>query len=123
MTLLRLSPDGERLRRIAKAHAAGELSTPDYRRIRSDVIESFAQDGLGDVSGDDTQQRWFERPTPLPPIADHVEDTVRDARKASQGSGSPPVALTLPKPRRHRLWLGLGIGVLAIVIAFATLIA
>ena len=118
MTLLRLSPDGERLRRIAKAHAAGELSTPDYRRIRSDVIESFAQDGLGDVSGDDTQQRWFERPTPLPPIADHVEDTVRDARKASPRS--PPVALN-PRPRWHRLWLGLGIGVFAIVIAIATL--
>lgn len=115
MTLLRLSPDGERLRRIAKAHAAGELSTPDYRRIRSDVIESFAQDGLGDVSGDDTQQRWFERPTPLPPIADHVEDTVRDARKASPVS--PAGIVDLPRPRRHRLWLGLGIGVLAIVIA------
>ena len=42
MTLLRLSPDSERLRRIAKAHAAGELSTPDYRRIRAEVIESFA---------------------------------------------------------------------------------
>jgi len=119
MTLLRLSPDGERLRRIAKAHAAGELSTPDYRRIRSDVIESFAQDGLGDVSGDDTQQRWFERPTPLPPIADHVEDTLRDARKAS--AVSPPVVLDLPRPRRHRLWLGLAIGLVAIVIV--TLIA
>jgi hypothetical protein len=119
MTLLRLSPDGERLRRIAKAHAAGELSTPDYRRIRSDVIESFAQDGLGDVSGDDTQQRCFERPTPLPPIADHVEDTLRDARKALRGS--PLVADNLPPAHRHRLWLGFGIGVLAIVIA--TLIA
>ena len=41
MTLLRLSPDSERLRRIAKAHAAGELSTPDYRRFRADVIERF----------------------------------------------------------------------------------
>ena len=48
MTLLRLSPDSERLRRIAKAHAAGELSTPDYRRIRAEVIERFSS---GEVAG------------------------------------------------------------------------
>ena len=106
-TLLRLSPDGERLRRIAKAHAAGELSTPDYRRIRSDVIESFAQDGAGDVSGDDTQQRWLERPAPLPPIADHIE---ADA----DGAPSP----TVRSPRRPLVWLGVGV-VVAIVIAAA----
>ena len=115
MTLLRLSPDGERLRRVAKAHAAGELSTPDYRRIRSDVIESFAQDGMGDVSGDDTQQRWFERPIPLPPIADHVEDTLRDAWKGSPGS--PPVSPAPRPPRQHLLWFGLGAFLLAIAIA------
>ena len=60
MTLLPLTPDGERLRRIAKAHAAGELSTVDYRRIRGDVIERFAAHD-GDITGDDTQQRWVER--------------------------------------------------------------
>ena len=114
MTLLRLSPDGERLRRIAKAHAAGELSTPDYRRIRSDVIESFAQDGIGDVSGDDTQQRWFERPIPLPPIADHVEDTLRETWKNS--SGSPSIGHHEPPPRRRLWWLGLAIGALALAI-------
>jgi hypothetical protein len=61
MKLLRLTPDGERLRRVAKAHAAGELSTADYRRIRSDVIERFATQN-GDITGDDTQQRWVDRP-------------------------------------------------------------
>ena len=61
MTLLRLSPDSERLRRIAKAHAAGELSTPDYRRIRTEVIDGFGAGALVDRGGDDTQQRWLER--------------------------------------------------------------
>ena len=61
--LLRLTPDGERLRRIAKAHAAGELSTTEYRRIRTDVIESFsAADVPCDGAGDDTQQRWIDSP-------------------------------------------------------------
>jgi len=61
MTLLRLSPDSERLRRIAKAHAAGELSTPDYRRIRTEVIDGFGGGTLADQGGDDTQPRWVER--------------------------------------------------------------
>jgi len=117
MTLLRLSPDGERLRRIAKAHAAGELSTPDYRRIRSDVIESFAQEGIGDVSGDDTQQRWFERPIPLPPIADHVEDTLRNAWEGSPAV--PQISPASPRSRQHsRLWW-IGLGAVALAIALA----
>ncbi len=61
MTLLRLSPDSERLRRIAKAHAAGELATIDYRRIRAEVIEGFAETGV-DTPGDDTEPRWLYRP-------------------------------------------------------------
>ena len=76
MTLLRLSPDSERLRRIAKAHAAGELSTPDYRRIRAQVIDGFAGSPT-EVNGDDTQPRWLYRPKapaiktdpPVPPRA------------------------------------------------------
>lgn len=61
MTLLRLSPDSERLRRIAKAHAAGEMSTPDYRRIRADVIDRFGTGEERDL-GDNTERRWLERP-------------------------------------------------------------
>jgi hypothetical protein len=117
MTLLQLSPDGERLRRIAKAHAAGELSTPDYRRIRSDVIESFAQGGA-DVSGDDTQQRWFERPTPLARIADPAEDTLRDARRRTPPS-TPDNAPPAPRGRPQLWWLATGIVVLGLAIVAA----
>jgi hypothetical protein len=45
MSLLKLTPESERLRRIAKAHAAGELSQGEYRRIRTGVIETFGADG------------------------------------------------------------------------------
>lgn len=98
MMLLRLSPDGERLRRVAKAHAAGELSTPDYRRIRSDVIESFVHEE-GDVTGDDTQQRWLERPPPLPLTTDLPTDVP---------------AAPVRRPRPVMAWLALGTLLLAI---------
>jgi hypothetical protein len=79
VTLLRLTPDGERLRRIAKAHAAGELSTSDYRRIRSDVIERFAALD-GDITGDDTQQRWIDRTPVAAADAAGVTAQLRPAR-------------------------------------------
>jgi hypothetical protein len=87
MTLLRLSPDSERLRRIAKAHAAGELSTPDYRRIRAEVIERFSS-GEAEQFDDDTQPRWFDRPIP-----------------AAQPSLAPVPTDVPAAPARRRLWL------------------
>ncbi len=80
MTLLRLSPDSERLRRIAKAHAAGELSTPDYRRIRAEVIERFSS-GEAEQFDDDTQPRWFDRPIPAaqPSLAPVPTDVPRSS--------------------------------------------
>jgi hypothetical protein len=104
MTLLRLSPEGERLRRIAKAHAAGEVSTPDYRRIRSDVIEGYA-DGDGDLVGDDTQQRWLE-----PVIPPSVNDE------------APPPVARMPAERRARprvVWVALGALLLAMLLGVA----
>jgi hypothetical protein len=98
MTLLQLTPDGERLRRIAKAHAAGELSTPDYRRIRSDVIERFATLD-GDITGDDTQQRW-----PGPASVTTTDDTAIVAA---------PRTVRRPTPRV--VWLVAG-GLLVIVL-------
>ncbi|HEY6598900.1 MAG TPA: hypothetical protein VIZ30_06290 [Pseudomonadales bacterium] len=80
MTLLRLSPDSERLRRIAKAHAAGELATIDYRRIRAEVIEGFAQTGV-DTQGDDTEPRWLYRP--IAPAIRTDPPLPRSARAAS----------------------------------------
>jgi hemolysin activation/secretion protein len=65
MTLLKLSPGAQRLRRIAKAHAAGELPADDYRRIRGEVIDAFVNGRSMAVDlGDDTEQRWTVRGTP-----------------------------------------------------------
>ena len=42
MSLLTLSPESTRLRRVAKAHAAGEISLHEYREARRQVIRKFA---------------------------------------------------------------------------------
>jgi len=56
VTLLKLAPESERLRRIARAYAAGEMSDDEYRQIRAGVIDDF--DTQGGDWGEDTQQRW-----------------------------------------------------------------
>jgi hemolysin activation/secretion protein len=61
--LLKLNPSAERLRRIAKAHAAGELGDADYRRIRGEVIDGFARGAAHIDFGDDTEPRWSEQPS------------------------------------------------------------
>ena len=76
MSLLKLAPDSERLRRIARAYAAGEVEEAEYRRIRAEVIDGFVPDAH---LGDDTQQRWS------PP--------------ATESPGSGPAALPDVQPR------------------------
>ena len=43
MKLLQLSPEVTRLRRVARACAAGELSRIEYRQARREVIYKFAK--------------------------------------------------------------------------------
>ncbi|MEM9624158.1 MAG: hypothetical protein AAF993_21140 [Pseudomonadota bacterium] len=45
MSLLSLEPDVVRLRRLAKACQAGEMSRLEYRRTRRDVICKFVESG------------------------------------------------------------------------------
>lgn len=77
MSLLKLDPESERLRRIAKAHAAGEIPQDEFRRIRSEIIEGFG--GVrspGDLD-DATQRRWFRSEHaggPLRPMTEAVVD-------------------------------------------------
>ena len=54
MSLMKLSPESVRLRRIAKAFAAGEFSQQEYRSARREVIVNFVAVPVGD---DDTQPR------------------------------------------------------------------
>ncbi len=63
MSLMRLSPECVRLRRMAKAHAAGEMSEAEYRQGRRQVIDGFAAGAIITPEDDDTRPRWSEEPT------------------------------------------------------------
>jgi hemolysin activation/secretion protein len=56
MSLLKLSPEATRLRRIAKACAAGEVSRSEYRQARREVIEKFTSST--EVGVEDTVPRF-----------------------------------------------------------------
>ena len=54
MSFMKFAPEIVRLRRVAKAYAAGEFSQLEYRRVRREVIENFHPDHFGQ---DDTRRR------------------------------------------------------------------
>ena len=56
MRLLQLSPEVVRLRRVAKACCAGELSRTEYRQARREVIDKFVQSVSHD--SEDTVPRY-----------------------------------------------------------------
>ncbi|MEZ5559578.1 MAG: hypothetical protein R3E86_13670 [Pseudomonadales bacterium] len=58
MSLLKLTPETVRLRRIAKAYAAGECSYEAYRAARREIIDNFSCFAADD---DDTRRRWPEQ--------------------------------------------------------------
>jgi hypothetical protein len=55
MKLMRLSPVAQRLRRVAKAHAAGETSFEDYRQARRQLLAEVVP--LPSRKVDDTHRR------------------------------------------------------------------
>jgi hypothetical protein len=102
MSLLKLSPESDRLRRLARAHAAGELPTADYRRMRADVIEAFGTARGADL-GDVTERR-----------GGGSENTVPRA----SGSSGTSVASPLPSRRARWHWVALA-GFLGLLLALA----
>ncbi|MFU8814078.1 MAG: ShlB/FhaC/HecB family hemolysin secretion/activation protein [Pseudomonadales bacterium] len=68
--LLKLAPETVRLRRMAKAFAAGELSEAEYRSARRAIIDNFSEVPPED---DNTRPRWAEAET-LPRL--EVEQTM-----------------------------------------------
>ncbi len=94
MSLMKLSPESVRLRRIAKAYAAGEFSMHEYRQARRDVIGNFTTQSMDD---DDTQPRWD---TPTIKLADHLQ--------SSQHKQSGQVnQITQRKVNSPMLWLAM----------------
>lgn len=94
MTLMKLAPEAVRLRRVAKAHAAGEFSRVAYRDARRQVIEQFRPDAM---AGDDTRRRGS-------PSSD-----ARAARRTVDAQRTRNVGMP-PSARRHWRWImGLGL--------------
>ena len=102
MSLLKLAPESDRLRRLTKAHAAGELAKSEYRRLRAEVIAGFGSEPEDDAS-DVTERRALESdPAPRTPSAPRA---------------TPP---TDARPRAPRLW-GWLFGVVVVSIAMFAL--
>ncbi|MFW6094543.1 MAG: hypothetical protein ACODAC_11270 [Pseudomonadota bacterium] len=88
MTLMKLRPEVVRLRRIARAHAAGEVDEAEYRRARREVIDNFSPPP---PDGELTRPRWSEAPT------------LRKDEQAAEMVEAPTAAAG-----RQRRWLWLG---------------
>jgi hemolysin activation/secretion protein len=109
VSFMKLAPEAVRIRRLARAHAAGELSEAEYRASRRAVIENFAA-GVAiqaDEADDNTRPRWDE------------DITLRGGGDA----GLPTVALT-PAPtstsalgRRLLWWMTLIVAAVAVLLA------
>ena len=98
MKLMSLSPDNERVRGAARAHAAGEMDQKEYRRIRRQAIVRLLDGSNSEPtptsmsSLDDTQRRWI----------------------------SGEVGVPLAPPRR-RIWMALMTLVLLVAVGMVTL--
>lgn len=60
MSFMKLPPEAVRLRRLARAHAAGELSEAEYRQSRRELLDRFeaVPDAAADSLDDSTRPRW-----------------------------------------------------------------
>ncbi|MCZ6617984.1 MAG: hypothetical protein O7E57_07600, partial [Gammaproteobacteria bacterium] len=97
MRLMKFAPEIVRLRRVAKAYAAGEFSQLEYRDTRREVIENFQPDHF---VHDDTRRRA------------RVSE-----RQAPEYRGDMSATLPATEPRwLGRLWLA-GLLVAALIIA------
>jgi hemolysin activation/secretion protein len=94
---MRLAPECVRLRRMAKAHAAGEMSQAEYRAARREVIDGFPGTPPAD---DDTRPRFADEPT------------LRSDSRMSGHLGVAAEASSGAAPDRRWLWLAAGVVIL-----------
>ncbi len=112
MSLMKLAPETVRLRRLAKAHAAGEVSEAAYRAARRALIDGFP---AGPVDDDDTRPRYPGETTLRhgPIAAAHSNDEIRPTADSSPAASS---ALAAPS-RRWLLLAALGLMLVAALLA------
>ncbi len=119
MKLIRLSPLSQRLRRVAKAHAAGETSLIDYRHARRQLLAEVVPLPVRKV--DDTHRRGqMEAKGAAVKGSDNVSDItqrsadgLRSAQRVSKASVEAETTRQRVKRVQHR-WM---IGALALVVA------
>jgi hypothetical protein len=94
MSLMKLSPECVRLRRLAKAHAAGEIGTAEYRASRREVIDSFVAGVPSSPAGDDdTRPRWPD------------DITLRGGHEAVEMAATGPASAGVGGAGRRLLWV------------------
>jgi hypothetical protein len=93
---LKLAPDTVRLRRMARAFAAGEISEAEYREARREIIDGFRSEA--------PSQNTTHRRTP-------DDDFPRQPEAVPQPVGAP-----LAMVRRHGFWLAIVAGLLVFVL-------
>ena len=108
MSLMKLAPESVRLRRLAKAYAAGEIAEAEYRQARRQVIDSFsaqapADDDTRRRADDDTSRRGEEELTLRSRVGGAIGS--READDADAG------------PRRWRWLLGLVLVAACVLVA------
>ena len=86
MTLMKLSPETVRLRRVSKAHALGEFSMAEYRQARREVIDNFEPHRPDE---DDTQPR-VEAPQENGSRAAASHRELRAEARKRQSAGTRP---------------------------------
>ena len=86
MKLMVLGPEGQRLRRIARAHAAGEFSVEEYRQARRVLLEKLAD--AGSTPFEDTFRRNAATQRRAPQAAN-------DSLRVSFAGTSPGARLTM----------------------------
>lgn len=109
MTLMKLAPESMRLRRMAKAYAAGELSETEYRAARREVIDNFSTAPLPD---DDTRPRWPED-----------EPTLRNGAGHGECAAAGSEAATSNGARRWLWVVAVGLALAAAVLALPQAVA
>lgn len=94
MSLLTLCPEATRLRRIAKACSAGELSRTEYREARRRVIDKISNAPDIDIDSDDTVPRF-------------------DVDVTQERSAAMPDAVAVASQQNRLLWIVFGALLLA----------
>jgi len=106
VSFLKLEPEAQRLRRAAKARAAGELAHDEYRHMRHQIIDelhvAFAEKSAGDAGPFD---RYGLGNAPANSTANDTSPEAHAAARSGAAEDAKPRRNIKPPVRRSRLLL------------------